>query len=256
MEWIDTHAHIYDPVFDTDLSQVLANCQRAKVVKIYLPNIDTDTIAPMLALEAKDSTLFSSMIGIHPCHIQQDFVQKLYQVESWLTKHQFVGIGEIGMDLYRDRTYEAQQAEAFDIQLMWARAHQLPVVIHTRKSFSQTLRFLERHQDGTLRGIVHCFSGNLREAQQVIELGFYVGIGGLVTFKNATLAKTVAQIGLQHIVLETDSPYLAPGVHRGQRNEPAYLVDIAAQVATLQGVDLAEVAAATTANARAIFERA
>ncbi|MEO1301034.1 MAG: TatD family hydrolase [Bacteroidota bacterium] len=256
MEWIDTHAHIYDPAFDADLSQVLANCQRAKVVKIYLPNIDTDTIAPMLALEAKDNTLFSSMIGIHPCHIQQDFAQKLYQVESWLTKHQFVGIGEIGMDLYRDRTYESQQAEAFDIQLTWAKAHQLPVVIHTRKSFSQTLRLLERHQDGTLRGIVHCFSGNLREAHQVIELGFYVGIGGLVTFKNTTLANTVAQVDLQHIVLETDSPYLAPGVHRGQRNEPTYLVDIAAQVAAVQCVDLAQVAAVTTANARAIFERA
>ena len=253
MELMDTHAHLYDSAFAKDLNQVIANSWEAQVCKIYLPNIDTDTLAPMLALEAKYPALCAPMIGIHPCYIKQDFDKQLYQVEAWLGKHAFAAMGEIGIDLHWDSTYQAQQEEALAIQLAWAKQYQLPVVIHCRKGFKETFRLLAQHQDGTLKGIFHCFSGSLAEAKQLIALGFYLGIGGLVTFKNTGLAQTVAAIDLKHIVLETDSPYLAPTPHRGNRNEPAYLVHIAAQIATSQQVDLATVATVTTANAKEVF---
>ena len=253
MELIDTHAHLYDSAFAEDLDQVIENSLDAHICKIYLPNIDTNTIAPMLALEAKYPRLCTAMMGIHPCHVGQDFEQQLYHVERWLGKRSFAAMGEIGMDLHWDRTYKAQQEEALAIQLAWAKQYQLPVAIHCRGGFEETLRLLEQHQDGTLRGIFHCFSGSLAEAERVIALGFYLGIGGIVTFKNAGLAQVVAAINLRHIVLETDSPYLAPTPHRGKRNEPTYLVHIAAQIATSQQVDLETVAAITTANARDVF---
>ena len=255
MELIDTHAHLYDAAFAQDLDQVIASSQQAQVCKVYLPNIDADTLAPMLALEAKYPALCAAMIGIHPCAIQQDFNKQLYEVEAWLGKRTFAAMGEIGIDLYRDTTYQAQQEQALAIQLAWAKQYQMPIAIHCRKGFPQVIRLLEQHQDGTLKGIFHCFSGTLAEAEQIIALGFYLGIGGLVTFKNAGLAQRVAAIDLAHMVLETDSPYLAPTPYRGRRNEPAYLVHIAMQLATSHKVDLATVAAITTTNARKVFER-
>ena len=209
----------------------------------------------MLGLEAKYSCLCAAMMGIHPCHVGQDFEQQLYQVEEWLGKRSFAAMGEIGMDLHWDRTYQGQQEEALAIQLGWAKQYQLPVVIHCRKGFEETLGLLEQHQDGSLRGIFHCFSGSLAEAERVIGLGFYLGIGGIVTFKNAGLAPVVAALDLKHMVLETDSPYLAPIPHKGKRNEPAYLVHIAGEIATSHQVELETVAAITTANARAVFSR-
>lgn len=254
MELIDTHAHLYDSVFATDLDQVITNSLATQVGKIYLPNVNAHTIVPMLALEEKYPGLCAAMIGIHPAHIGQNFEQQLYQIEDWLGRRTFIGIGEIGIDLYRDRTYQAQQEEALAIQLAWAKQYQLPVVIHCRKGFRKLIRILAKHQDGTLRGIFHCFNGSLQEAEQIIVLGFYLGIGGIVTFKNAALAQTVTAINLKHIVLETDSPYLSPHPHRGKRNEPSYLIHIATQIATAQQIDLATVAAITTANARHVFE--
>jgi len=167
------------------------------------------------------------MMGIHPCHIDANFEQQLKQVEDWLGQRRFAAIGEIGMDLYRDDTFQAQQAAALAIQLSWAQQYQLPVVMHCRVSIKETLTILEKHQDGQLRGVFHCFSGNLQDAERIIDLGFYLGIGGIVTFKNAGLDSVVARIGLDHLVLETDAPYLAPSPYRGQRNEPAYLLHIA-----------------------------
>ncbi|MEM7382894.1 MAG: TatD family hydrolase [Bacteroidota bacterium] len=254
MELIDTHAHLYDPAFAQDLDQVIASSQQAQVCKIYLPNIDADTLAPMLALEATYPALCVAMIGIHPCAIKQDFAKQLYEVEAWLGKRTFAAMGEVGIDLHWDRTYQAQQEQALAIQLAWAKQYQMPIVIHCRKGFPATLRLLEHHQDGTLKGIFHCFSGTLAEAEQAISLGFYLGIGGLVTFKNAGLVQTVASIDLRDIVLETDSPYLAPTPYRGRRNEPAYLQYIATQLATSHQVDLATVAAITTANAKNVFK--
>lgn len=254
MELIDTHAHLYDQDFGRDIAQVIARNLDHHVRKVYLPNIDVDTIDAMLTLEAQYPDHCVAMMGIHPCHIGPDFQQQLYQVEAWLNRRKFAAIGEVGVDLYRDTTYQQEQEEAFAVQLAWAKQHQLPVVIHCRGSFEETFRVLEKHQDGSLRGIFHCFGGSLQDAERVIDLGFYMGIGGIVTFKNAGVAAVVAATGLDHLVLETDAPYLAPVPRRGQRNEPAYLLHIAEKVAALHSVDLATVAQRTTANAKKVFE--
>lgn len=253
LAYIDTHAHLYEEGFLHDHLQVMDRLAQAGVFQVLMPNLDVDTIAPMLELEARYPAICRAMIGIHPCHIQEDFQQQLYQIETWLTKHTFIAMGEIGMDLYRDISYQAQQQAALEIQLSWAKQYQLPIVLHIRQAFQETMRLLEKHQDGTLRGVVHCFSGTLAEAQQIIGLGLYLGIGGIVTFKNAGLAALLAHLPLQHLVLETDSPYLAPVPYRGKSNEPAYLPYIAAAIADIYQIGVEQVAAVTTANAKRIF---
>ncbi len=253
MEFIDTHAHLYAQEFAADIAQVMARSRDHHVRKIYMPNIDLDTIDGMLALEAQYPDLCAAMMGIHPCHIGRDFQKQLEHVEAWLAKRPFAAIGEIGIDLYRDKTYQAQQEEAFAIQLNWAQQYQLPVVIHCRAGLESTFRILENHQDGRLKGIFHCFSSSLQEAERIIALGFYLGIGGLVTFKNAGLDQIVAAIGLDHLVLETDAPYLAPAPHRGKRNEPAHLLHIAEKIAVCRAIDLETVAKVTMANAIDVF---
>lgn len=254
MELIDTHAHIYAEEFATDREQMIARSLDYHVRKVYMPNIDTSTIEAMLELEAQYPDYCAAMMGIHPCHIDAKFEKQLAQVEDWLGKRQFAAIGEIGVDLYRDKTFQAQQEEALAIQLSWAQKYELPVVIHCRAALEETLRILEKHQDGRLKGIFHCFSGTLKEAERILALGFYLGIGGIVTFKNAGLDQVVATLDLERIVLETDAPYLSPAPHRGKRNEPAHLLYIAEKVAELKGVDLATVAKITTANAMNVFE--
>lgn len=254
MELVDTHAHLYSQEFEKDIAQVLLRCRTQRVCKVYMPNIDTSTVLDMLALEAQYPDQCAAMIGIHPCYIDHSFQKKLEQVDVWLGKRSFAAIGEIGIDLYRDTVYRTQQIEALTVQLSWAQQYQLPVVIHCRGGMRDTLELLEKYQDGTLRGIFHCFSGSLREARSIIDLGFYLGIGGIVTFKNAGLDKTVAAIGLEHLVLETDAPYLSPTPYRGQRNEPVYLWHIAEKIAAIKAVDVATVARLTTENAMQVFK--
>ena len=254
MELIDTHAHIYAEEFAADRNPMIARSLDNHVRKIYMPNIDTSTIEAMLALEAQYPDYCAAMIGIHPCYIDTKFEKQLVEVEHWLGQRRFAAVGEIGMDLYHDKTFQAQQEEALAIQLSWAKQYRLPVSIHCRSAFDETLRILEKHQDGQLRGVFHCFSGTLQEAKRILALGFYLGIGGIVTFKNAGLDQVVADLDLDRIVLETDAPYLSPAPHRGKRNEPAHLLYIAEKVAELKGVDLTTVAQVTTANARDVFE--
>jgi TatD DNase family protein len=254
MELIDTHAHLYDEAFSEDQNKIIEQSIQSGVSNILLPNIDINTIEPMLALESQYPQLCAAMIGIHPCYIKEDFQQQLYHIESWLGKRPFIAMGEIGMDLYRDTTYQDIQQEALEIQLNWAKKYNLPVVIHTRQAFKETMSILEKHQDGNLKGVFHCFSGSLAEAEQIIALGFHMGIGGIVTFKNSELSHLIANIDLQHLVLETDSPYLAPVPYRGKRNEPTYLPYIAAAIASSKQIDVETVAAVTTANAKKIFQ--
>ena len=255
MELIDTHAHLYAKEFKEDIAAVIDRSLAHHVRKVYLPNIDASTMEAMLQLAARYPAHCAAMAGIHPCHVEADFEQHLQQIEGYLAQHQFAAIGEVGMDLYHDKTYQKEQEAAFARQLSWARQYQLPVVIHCRASLDETLAILAKHQDGSLRGIFHCFSGSLQDAQRIIDLGFYLGIGGIVTFKNAGLDQVVAKLSLDHLVLETDAPYLAPTPYRGQRNEPAYLLYIAEKIAEIKGIDLATVAEKTTANARQVFER-
>jgi TatD DNase family protein len=253
MEFIDTHAHLYVSEFEADIGQVVARSRDHHVHKIYMPNIDLDTIEKMLALEEKYPNLCAAMLGIHPCHIGNDFEEQLAHIATWLAKRSFVAIGEIGIDLYQNKAYQAQQEEALAIQLTWAQQYQLPVVLHCRASIKSTLQILKKYQNGNLRGVFHCFNGSLQEAEQIIALGFYLGIGGVVTFKNSGLDRVVAATDLDHMVLETDAPYLTPTPHRGQRNEPAYLRHIAAKIADIKATDLETVAKITTENATNIF---
>jgi TatD DNase family protein len=251
--WVDTHNHIYLPDFDDDRTEVLSRCKEILVNRIYLPNIDHSSIDAMLEVEQKFPDLCVAMMGLHPCSVKADFEKELYRVEYWLSKRTFAAVGEMGTDLYWDKSFWNQQQEAFKIQVSWAKQYGLPIVIHCRDSLDQTLDMLEPLLDGKLRGIFHCFSGSLEQAKRIVQVGFLLGIGGVATFKNGGLDKVLPEIDLSNIVLETDSPYLAPVPHRGKRNSPLYLPLIAERVAALKNVPLEAVRAITTRNAHALF---
>jgi TatD DNase family protein len=252
--WIDTHAHIYAKEFDADRSEMIQRAEDHSIGKIFMPNIDHATIDSMLELERKYPTLCYPMMGLHPCHVKKDFEKELYIVESWLSKRKFSAVGEMGTDLYWDKTFWDQQAEAFNIQVGLAKKHNLPIVVHCRESIDQTLDLVEKLQDGTLKGVFHCFTGSVEQAERLVKLGFYLGIGGVATFKKGGMESVLPHVPLNRIVLETDSPYLAPTPHRGKRNEPAYIPLIAQRVAELKNSNLAEVQTATTQNARTLFK--
>ena len=252
--WTDTHAHIYSDEFLPDREGVLSRAQEAGVEKIYMPNIDHTSIDAMLEVEMKYSGRCFAMMGLHPCSVKTDFQKELYLVEQWLGKRKFHAVGEIGTDLYWDKTFWEQQKEAFMIQVNWAKKHKLPIVIHCRESIDQTIELLEPLVDKTLRGIFHCFSGDAAQAKRIIAMGFYLGIGGVATFKNGGLDKVLPEVPMDRIVLETDSPYLAPVPHRGKRNEPSYIPLIANKVCELMNVAVEELQKTTSANAGKIFD--
>ncbi len=251
--WIDTHAHIYSTEFDTDRAEMLRQCGEAHINRIYMPNIDHTSIDAMLEVEHRHPQQCFSMMGLHPCSVKKDFETELYKVEEWLSKRKFVAVGEMGTDLHWDKTFWGQQQEAFKIQVGWAKKYRLPLVIHCRESIDQTIELLEPLLDGRLTGIFHCFSGSLEQAKKIIVMGFSIGIGGVVTFKNGGLDKILPEIDLKHIVLETDSPYLAPVPHRGKRNSPLYIPHIATKLAEVKNIPLEEVKEATNKNALTLF---
>jgi TatD DNase family protein len=251
--WIDTHAHIYLEDFDADRSDVLERAWENNVQKIYLPNIDHTSIDRMLELESKALGKCIPMMGLHPCSVNKDFEKELYIVEQWLNKRDFAAIGEIGTDLYWDKTYWEHQKEAFNIQIGWAQKYDRPVVIHCRETLDQTIDMVEKLQDGSLKGIFHCFTGDVEQARRIQKLGFLIGIGGVATFKNGGMDTVLPQLELDLMVLETDSPYLAPVPHRGKRNEPSYIYGIAQRVSDLIGVAIPHVQEKTTSNAERLF---
>ena len=248
----DTHAHIYAEEFEEDIGDMLERCAQANVRKIYMPNIDHTSIDGMMELELKYPNCIS-MMGLHPCSVKKDFEKELYQVETWLNKRKFSAIGEMGTDLYWDKTFWSQQQEAFRIQVEWAKKFKSPIVIHCRESLHETIELLEPLLDGSLTGVFHCFSGTVEQAQKITAMGFYLGIGGVSTFKNGGLDKVLPEVDLSSIVLETDSPYLAPVPHRGKRNEPTYIPLIAKRVSQLKNISVEEVRDATTTNAEKLF---
>lgn len=250
---IDTHGHLFARQFDADRAAVADRARAAGVGQVLLPNIDATSVDALLDCESHYPDLCRAMIGLHPCSVKQDFERELAVVEDWLKRRTWVALGETGLDLYWDKTTLAWQQEALRVQLTWAKQYRIPIVLHTRDAFAETAALVEEAQDGTLTGVFHCFSGSLAEAHRVIALGFRLGIGGTATFKNGGLDQVLPSLGLDHVVLETDCPYLAPVPHRGKRNEPAYLPLIAARVAELTGKTTGEVAAITTANARKLF---
>jgi TatD DNase family protein len=253
--YIDTHAHIYADEFKTDLADTLQRCEDQGVNKIYMPNVDHTSIDDMLEVEHRWPARCHPMMGLHPCSVKKDFDRELYIVEEWLSKRKFSAIGEIGTDLYWDKTFWGQQQEALQIQVKWAKKYQLPIVLHCRESLDQTIEIIERLQDGSLRGIFHCFTGTVEQAKKILHLGFLVGVGGVVTFKNGGLDKVLPELDLQSVVLETDSPYLAPVPHRGKRNEPAYIPLVASKIAELKNCSIEEVQKITTQNASDLFNQ-
>jgi len=251
---IDTHAHIYATEFDHDRDEVVQRAKAQGIEAILLPNIDLASIEPMLKTEAAYPELCRSMMGLHPCYVDGNVKQTLTVIESWLDKHPFIAIGEIGIDLYWDKTFQAEQEMAFVTQLSWAKERDLPVVIHTRDSITQTLQLLEKEQDGSLSGVFHCFGGTLEEAKAINELGFHLGIGGVSTFKNGGMDKVLPHLDMNFVLLETDCPYLAPVPHRGKRNEPAYTTLVAKRIAELTELSLVEVNNITNTNANSLFK--
>ena len=253
MQLIETHAHLYHEQFGPDRAEALHRAVAAGVETILMPNVDHSTIEAMLELEAAAPATCHAMMGLHPCSVGPDFEKDLQEVEAWLARRPFVAVGECGLDLYWDATYIEQQKEALRVQLALAKQHRLPIVLHTRSAFAPAAALVAEAQDGTLRGVFHCFSDGLAEAEQAIALGFKLGIGGVATFKNGGLDKVLPHLDLAHLVLETDCPYLAPVPYRGKRNEPAYLPLVLHRVAALLGRPPEEVAAATTRNAQELF---
>jgi TatD DNase family protein len=251
---VDSHAHIYSEKFDEDRAEAIDRAQQDGISKIYMPNIDHTSIDAMLEAEAKWPEQCIPMMGLHPTSVNKDFERELYLVEEWLGKRQFAAVGECGIDLYWDKAFLAQQQEALRVQIALAKKHQLPIILHTRDSFDETYEILAAAQDGSLKGIFHCFSGTVEQAEKVKELGFLMGIGGVATFKNGGLDNVLPHIQLEHLTLETDCPYLAPVPNRGKRNEPAYLTLVAKRVAELMNKPLEEVAEKTTANALSLFK--
>ncbi|WP_050905771.1 TatD family hydrolase [Vibrio campbellii] len=250
---IDTHAHIYASEFDNDRDEVVKRALEQGIDKILLPNIDLESIEPMLKTEAAYPEICRSMMGLHPCYVDGNVEQTLAIIRSWFEKHNFIAVGEIGIDLYWDKTFRAEQEMAFVTQLNWAKEMNLPVVIHTRDSIEETLTLLSQEQDGSLRGVFHCFGGSVEEAQAINELGFHLGLGGVSTFKNGGMDKVIPHLDMNWVILETDCPYLAPVPHRGKRNEPAYTSLVAVRVAELRGESVEAIDAITTKNAEALF---
>jgi len=251
---IDTHCHLYDTVFMEDRQAVLSRANDACVKRIYLPNIDVSTIDQMLELADSFPEICFPMMGLHPCYVKEDFQNQLDLMYNWLDKRKFAAIGEIGLDFFRDETYRDEQLEAFQIQLNWAIEKDLPVVIHSRKSLQECIKTIKSLGVGKIRGIFHCFSGSLEEAKTIMDLGMYLGIGGVFTYKNAGLPDVLKEIGLDRIVLETDAPYLSPVPFRGKRNEPAYTRIVAEKIADALHLSAEEVFNVTYKNSLQIFE--
>lgn len=251
--YIDTHAHIYSEEFAADRDEMLNRAFTSGVEKIILPNVDHTSIEGMLELESRFPGQCIATMGLHPCYVKSDFQRELYLVEDWLSKRKFAAIGEIGTDLYWDKTFWEQQKEVFAIQVSWAKQYKLPIIIHCRESIDETIELLDTLRDESLTGVFHCFSGNLVQAKKVVEMNFMLGIGGVATFKKGGLDTVLPDIGMEHLVLETDSPYLAPVPFRGKRNQPSYIPIIAERVAELKGISVDEVMKATTGNAIRLF---
>ena len=251
---IDTHTHLYSEQFDEDRDEAIKRAKEAGVEKFYLPAIDSETHEKMLELESQYPGKIFAMMGLHPCSVQPETWEKeLALVKEYLDKRPFCAIGEIGIDLYWDKSTLDIQVKAFEQQIDWAIEMDLPIVIHTRESFNETFEVLERKKHPKLRGIFHCFSGNLDQAQHAIDLGFVLGIGGVVTFKNGKIDQFLNEIPLDKIVLETDPPYLAPVPHRGKRNESAYTALVLGKLVDLYKKDYKEIEAITNQNALNIF---
>lgn len=250
---IDTHSHLYAEEFEEDFEEVLDRLKQANVSKVLLPNIDSSSIPLMKKLVANHPNTFVPMMGLHPCSVAENYLDELNIVEDELREHSYCAVGEIGMDLYWDQSTKDIQEIAFRKQCEWASELKLPLAIHSRNSTREILDILQDLKSLNLQGVFHCFSGTKAEADELIELGFLLGIGGVVTFKNSGLKDEIKDIDIEHIILETDSPYLAPTPYRGKRNESSYVKLVAEFMSNLYGKSLKEITERTSQNAVQLF---
>lgn len=253
MHFIDTHTHIYLPEFDDDRDEAVRRAVDAGVTRLLLPNIDTGSVAGMLAAVKRYPGTCYPMIGLHPTSVKEDYQEQMDKLEGLFSSHQFVAIGEIGVDLYWDKTYISEQLLVFRRQVAFAIEHNLPVVVHSRDSFPEVFSILEEFRGTRLKGVLHAFTGGTPELQKALDLGFKLGIGGIVTFKNSGLDRIVKEAGIKNIILETDSPYLAPVPYRGKRNESSYICIINSKIADITGIKSEDVAAVTYSNSIELF---
>lgn len=250
---IDTHCHLYALEFEADRQAILDAAKQEGVERIFLPAIDRSSHHMMMELATNAKGYCLPMMGLHPCSVGVNFENELEEVESWLERDRFYAIGEIGLDFYHSTEWKLQQVEAFVFQIQLAKRYALPIVIHSRSSMDECIQTIAQEHDTDLKGIFHCFGGDLRQANRITEMGWMLGIGGVLTYKNAGLAKILEEISLENIVLETDAPYLSPVPFRGKRNEPSYIKYIAQKVADIKNISVQEVEALTNANAKKIF---
>jgi len=250
---IDTHCHVYSPEFEKDIEEVIKRAVLEGVAKFYMPAIDSAFTERMDLLEEKYPNQCMSMAGLHPCSVNHNYEEELDKVKALLGKRKFCGIGETGLDFYWDKTFVHQQYAALEQQIALALQYDLPLILHTRNATQETIDVLKKYSSTSLKGIFHCFGGSLYEAEQIIDLHFYLGIGGVITYKNAGLAEVLMNVDMKHIVLETDAPYLSPVPLRGKRNESSYLKYIAEKLAMVKNISVDEVKNITTLNAEKIF---
>lgn len=249
----DTHSHIYSNEFESDLNLVIQRAKDEGVEKIFMPAISKDEYSMMMGIQKKYPEFCFPMMGLHPCYVKEDFKEQLDFVQQKLSEQKFYGIGECGLDFYWDTSFKTQQQEAFEQQIIWAKEKKLPLIIHSRNSTKDCLDLVEKYASDDLLGIFHCFSGTLYEAERAISLNFYLGIGGVITYKNSGLAEIVERISLNKIVLETDAPYLSPVPFRGKRNESSYLKYIAEKISHIKSIPVEDVSKITTLNSKKIF---
>lgn len=252
MKIIDTHCHLYLDEFKNDIDAVIERAKQKGVEKFYLPAIDSEVTMSMLELEKKFPECVA-MMGLHPCSVKANFNEELNLVKQWLNERDFAAVGEIGLDFYWETTFAEQQYEAFKIQMQWALQRNMPIVIHTRNAMNEAIETVKPFAEKGLRGIFHCFSGSFKQAQKIIDMHFFLGIGGVVTYKNSGLQPVIEKINLEHIVLETDAPYLTPVPFRGKRNESSYLEFVIEKIAEIKNISAEEVADVTTNNAEKLF---
>lgn len=254
MIMIDTHCHLYSEEFEHDIDEVISRAKASGVAKFYLPAIDSTCLEAMLALEKKYPNECFAMMGLHPCYVKDNYQAELAIVQQQLQSRSYVAVGEIGLDFYWDKTFATQQYEAFELQMQWALDANLPIIIHTRNAMQETINMVKPFAAKGLTGVFHCFSGSYESAKQIIDMNFMLGVGGVITYKNAGLAEALQNIPNAFLVLETDAPYLTPVPFRGKRNESSNLTYIVEKLANSKQIPIETMAAITTANAERLFK--
>lgn len=250
---IDTHSHLYLEEFDKDRAEMLVRAENEGVTQIIMPAIDNVTHAGMLEIERRFTGKCFAMMGLHPCSIKESYKEELKVVNDYFQQRKFAAVGETGLDFYWDLSFTKEQYDSFQFQIELALQYDIPVVIHSRKSIDECIKVIRENQKGNLKGVFHCFSGDLHQAKLIIDLGFYLGIGGVITFKNSGLDKVMTEVDMKHVVLETDAPYLAPVPFRGKRNECSYLKYVIEKLSEVKNISKEEIAMITTENAKTLF---